>query len=259
MTNETRSLEEALADLGRSEVRASLETYVPVSYELFHDHPEAYERGILDVAHVLVDIRAKEIQAYRPHEVEFLHGLVDMISKTPSDREPDKRKEHEEQIYQFAKKYIHENYDVAKVVEARIEAFYEMAREISQEGGVPITNYLDPSRLESILSCRSKSVAEKMKSKLGTLPWIPCMNLEIGEYLNTLRRYITEETGQALRWSNPDIALMANHLLPYRVLQIGTFDCSPLVRIYQEAVVEIPGLKDKIVDIGRKYGVEIWS
>ena len=207
MTNETRSLEEALADLGRSEVRASLETYVPVSYELFHDHPEAYERGIIDIAHALVDMKAKEVQNYRSHVAEFLHGLVDIIGKTPSDREePNIRKEHKEQIYQFAKKYVHENYDVAKVVEARIEAFYEMAREISQEGGVPITNYLDPSHLESILRCRSKPVAEKMKSKLGTLPWIPYMNLEPGEYLNTLRRYITEETGQALRWSNQDIA-----------------------------------------------------
>lgn len=258
MKNETITLEEALANLARPEVRASLETYVPASYELFHDHLEAYDRGIIDIAHALVDMEAKEIQAYRPNHVEFLHGLVDIIGKKPGDREPDKiREEHKKKVYQFVKNYVHENYDVAKVVEARAEAFYERLGEMSEKEKDRCD--LNPSLLENILNFPSRQIKVKMMAKLGELPWVPYMDLGIGNYINAMRKYITEETGQELKFSNPDTDLIANFLLPYMKLRINEYNCGcePLERIYKEAVQEIPGLKDKIVGIGRKYGVEI--
>jgi len=251
-----RSLEEALADLRRPEVRQSLETYVPASYEVLHESGNSYRELMQETAHALLDMRVREFNLSQP-KTEFLHGLVDRVGKTPSYREPEKCKEHEEETYQFAKAYVHNNFDIAKTIEAGIEILLET----SLEG---LKKCCDVSRLSSLISYISPGshaipeVLDKVKERLGGLPRVPAVRLQTGEYISMLKKYIVEKTGKNLQDSDILTDNLANQLLPYRVLQVGgTFDNDPISRIYSEAVQEIPGLRERIVEIGRKYGVEM--
>jgi len=250
-----KNYEEALAELRKPEARASLETYVPVSFEAFRNCRGNYGELIAETAHALLEIQVRQI-GLGQRETEFLHELIDLISKQPSDREPERCKDHEEQKYQLAKKYVFKHFDVAMAVVSRVESFYEFAEEIRKDGD-EIKRYCDPTFLDHVLSWQAQPIKDKMKGKVKELPKIPLIGLDTSEYIRELRKYITEKIGQDLRFGDPDTALMCNLFLPYNRLGVGTFDSSPLERIYVEAVQEIPGLKDKIVEIGRKYGVEM--
>ena len=98
-TKKPKSLEEALADLRRPEVRTSLETYVPVSFAAMRDVDGGGDELLADAAHFTLDLKYMGKLADR--ELAFLHEIIDV--KTGVKTETGEQKET---LYQKGKRFI---------------------------------------------------------------------------------------------------------------------------------------------------------
>lgn len=269
MTNEQtqqkpRSLEEALADLKRPEVRTSLDSYVPASFEAMRDTSGGDFELLADAVHFMLDslYRKKMPEG----ELTFLHEIVDITKKS----DPEKRRELEEILYQKGKRFILER---AANLEGYILATTEifLKNNSTTEGGRRWLNLKAQTKILlnyciNSLSDPGKWIVDFSKSDETTLKE-KSENLYAPIVPNPMRNYIDALTSykamKGLKVDAPpvDISILRNTVLIFGEI-IGPFRSvfgmeEFYRRFYAEVVQEIPGLKKKIADVGRKYGIEM--
>lgn len=260
--NKQRSLEEAVTELRKPEVRGSLENYVIATMD---EGLGNYEGLLEDVVHFTVDLKAEKY-GYTEEESTFIHELVDMKSEMPSlEDNPEGFEAYEGRLYQKGKSYILEHCDTKDFIETAFDLYIKMKSsdeenrawrdEMNQEGkffGRCI------SALSDLGWCIDED-REKLKEKVkGRQP--PMMKGFPDEYIEAVKER-KEELGLKIDSPPLDVSILKNGFLKYAFL--GTFNFNPISsrkfynRFYEEAVQEILGLKDSLLDIGRKYGVEM--
>jgi len=266
MTNETRTLEEALANLARPEVRTSLETYVPASFEAMKDVRGGDEELLADAVHYMLDLKYKEKAPER--DLAFLHEIVDM----KKDFNSENIEQNKEALYQKGKSYVLETgFDVEDYALFVVDLFLKAWTSMGEAGKKWMQDRAPTGKLYSYCISAIKNEdyipvdhisdedknALKEKSVNVKFPVVP---VPFNEYFNAMIDYKIRQ-GLKVDETPVDISILRNAAMKFgdsigpvkSLYGINAF----YERFYSEAITETPGLKDKIVEIGRKYGVEM--
>ncbi|MCX6720196.1 MAG: hypothetical protein NTW11_00010 [Candidatus Staskawiczbacteria bacterium] len=257
-------LEKALEMLRKPETRESLGTYVPASFEAMKNTigQEANDELVVDAVHFMADQTIKD-RKMELGDAVFIHELVDMLKTRPTVDEPEKLREFEEQMYQKAREYMIKNSELGEYIPECVGLFLKSCvsddekKEWMQKRAPTgqLFRYCVKALANPVASeVGTEEETRGLKKKVHDTPRLP--GVIMVRYLDAMKKH-KGDLGLRLDFPPADISIISNNLLKYST--IGAFNNLDNFheRIFGEIIDETPELRDKIVEIGKQYGVEI--
>ncbi|MEI7718749.1 MAG: hypothetical protein WCI72_02690 [archaeon] len=277
MTNETqnkpRSLEEALAELRRPENRISDESFCKAHYIMnetvpYSESEEARDRElrmkIAEIAFYAVDTRSEQAN-YTESEKKYLYEIVEAIrdERFFEEIEGNEIPKNKEANYQRVKQFAFKNLDmigyvtgISTVIAEDILSCKDTERMEWNKGnnGGDLTKKDLTALIAGERYLAFSEEGEKKFKEIARMLNFPMASGLMGKNGNLCETYLTiPEIKSDISKFRGYSHMIRNNIMPYQRI------CSNIdyARLVTEAIQEIPGLKEKIFEIGRKYGVEM--